>query len=48
MKNETLHDFTSYICTVRLCALGKLFKDYKPVELEIWHTFTDTTMKELI
>ena len=25
----------------------KLFKDYKPVELEIWHTFTDTTMKEL-
>ena len=26
----------------------KLFKDYKPVELEIWHTFTDTTMKELL
>lgn len=26
----------------------KLFKDYKPVELEIWHTFTDTTMKELV
>ena len=26
----------------------KLFKDYKPVELEIWHTFTDTTMKEII
>ena len=25
----------------------KLFKDYKPIELEIWHTFTDTTMKEL-
>ncbi len=22
----------------------KLFKDYKPVELEIWHTFTDTIM----
>ena len=22
----------------------KLFRDYKPVELEIWHTFTDTTM----
>ena len=22
----------------------KLFDDYKPVELEIWHTFTDTTM----
>ena len=26
----------------------KLFKEYKPVELEIWHTFTDTTMKEII
>lgn len=26
----------------------KLFKDYKPIELEIWHTFTDTTMKEII
>ena len=26
----------------------KLFKDYKPIELEIWHTFTDTTMKEIL
>ena len=26
----------------------KLFKDYKPVELEIWHTFTDTTLNTLI
>ena len=26
----------------------KLFKDYKPVELEIWHTFTDTTMHQLL
>jgi DNA (cytosine-5)-methyltransferase 1 len=26
----------------------KLFKDYKPVELEIWHTFTDTNMKNVI
>ena len=25
-----------------------LFKDYKPVELEIWHTFTDTTMDVLL
>lgn len=25
----------------------KLFNDYMPIELEIWHTFTDTTMKEL-
>ncbi len=26
----------------------KLFKDYKPVEMEIWHTFTDTTMKAIL
>jgi hypothetical protein len=26
----------------------KLFKDYKPVELEIWHTFTDTNMKNVL
>lgn len=26
----------------------KLFKDYKPVELEIWHTFTDTTIDKLL
>ena len=26
----------------------KLFKDYKPIKLEIWHTFTDTTIKKLL
>ena len=26
----------------------KIFKDYKPVELEIWHTYTDTTMESLL
>ena len=26
----------------------KLFKDYKPVELEIWQTFTDTNLKEVL
>ena len=26
----------------------QLFNDYKPVELEIWHTFTDSTMKEIL
>lgn len=26
----------------------KLFNDYKPVELEIWHTFTDTNLKAII
>lgn len=26
----------------------QLFKDYKPVKLEIWRTFTDTSIKELL
>jgi DNA (cytosine-5)-methyltransferase 1 len=26
----------------------KLFKDYRPVELEIWHTFTDTNMEAIL
>lgn len=27
--------------------IGELFPDYHPINLEIWRTFTDTTMKEL-
>ncbi len=26
----------------------QLFDDYKPVELEIWHTFTDTTLEKVL
>lgn len=26
----------------------QLFDDYKMVDLQIWHTFTDTTMGELL
>ena len=26
----------------------KLFPDYKPIELEIWHTFTDTTLQKIL
>lgn len=28
--------------------VGQLYKDYKHVELNIWHTFTDTTMSSLL
>ena len=28
--------------------IGQLFNDYKPVELKIWRTLTDTTIQELI
>lgn len=27
---------------------GELFKDYKPIDLKIWHTFTDTTISTLL
>ena len=26
----------------------KLFKEYKPIDLDIWHTFTDTNIKDLL
>lgn len=28
--------------------IGELFKDYKPTDLKIWHTFTDTTLSQII
>jgi adenine-specific DNA methylase len=28
--------------------IKELFNEYKPIELEIWHTFTDTTMKKIL
>ena len=28
--------------------IGELFKKYRPINLEIWHTFTDTTINNLL
>jgi DNA (cytosine-5)-methyltransferase 1 len=28
--------------------IGQLFEQYKPIELKIWHTFTDTKLKEIL
>ncbi len=28
--------------------IGALYEDYRPIELKIWHTFTDTTIAELL
>ena len=28
--------------------VGQLFEDYKKIQLEIWHTFTDTTMEKIM
>lgn len=27
--------------------IGQLFDDYKPIKLDIWRTFTDTTMERV-
>ena len=27
--------------------VGQLYEDYKPIKLDIWRTFTDTTMSSL-
>lgn len=29
-------------------SIKQLFEDYKPIELKIWRTFTDTTVGNLI
>ena len=28
--------------------IGQLFDDYKPIELKIWHTFTDTNLRTIL
>lgn len=28
--------------------VGQLFDDYKPIELKIWHTFTDTNLRAIL
>lgn len=28
--------------------IGKIFEDYKPVKLDIWRTFTDTTINKIL
>lgn len=28
--------------------IGQLFNDYKKVKLEIWRTFTDTILKDIL
>lgn len=43
--NEDKNDFR---LVFEIEYIGELFKDYQSISLEIWHTFTDTTMRELI
>ena len=28
--------------------IGQLFEDYKPIELKIWHAFTDTNLRAIL
>ena len=44
-SNEDPKDFRLVFEIEYMC---QLFDDYKPITLEIWHTFTDTTMKNIV
>ncbi len=44
-KNEDKNDLRLVFEIERV---GQLFDDYKKVKLEIWHTFTDTTMEKIM
>ena len=44
-SNEDKSDFRLVFEIERV---GQLFDDYKKVKLEIWRTFTDTTLKSII
>ncbi len=41
------NDSNDFRLVFEIVFVKKLFNEYKPIELEIWHTFTDATMKEL-
>ena len=47
-KGQPDNDPNDFRMVFEIEFVKKLFKDYKPVELEIWHTFTDTTMTEIL
>ena len=40
-------DDNSFRLVFEIEYVGQLFEDYKPIQLDIWHTFTDTTMSGL-
>ena len=40
-------DKTDFRLVFEIEFVKQLFDEYKPVELKIWHTFTDTTMEEI-
>jgi adenine-specific DNA methylase len=43
--NEDKNDFR---LVFEIEYIGALFKDYKPINLEIWHTYTDTKMNTIM
>lgn len=44
-QNEDINDLRLVFEIERV---GQLFDDYRKVKLEIWHTFTDTTMEKIL
>ena len=47
-EGQPNEDKTDFRLVFEIEFLGQLFDDYKPVKLEIWRTFTDTTIEEII
>lgn len=47
-KGQPDYDPNDFRLVFEIEFVKKLFKDYRPVDLEIWHTFTDTTMFNML
>lgn len=46
-EGQTGNDPNDFRLVFELEFVKQLFNDYKPIELKIWHTFTDTTLKRV-
>lgn len=41
-------DENDFRLVFEICFLKQLFEDYKPIKLQIWRTFTDTTLRSIL
>jgi len=39
---------THNFCVFEIEFVRQLFPDYKPIDLNIWHTFTDTKLEKIL
>ena len=47
-ESQSDEDKNDFRLVFEINFIGQMFKDYKPIKLEIWRTFTDTTINELM